>query len=238
MVFLLPGGDRGKWTNLWQKSWQGFPSDVSIRNIPIKTSHSAESEIDARLSPRELHPSFYGCFDWHSAVHGHWMLVRLLNLYPGLPQRDSIIRLLKASFDPQHIREEAAYFSKYKLGKIYERTYGWAWLLKLDQELYESQDPLFQQWHRQLQPLTEVIVSLWKEYLPKQTYPNRTGVHPNSAFALGFAMDWAQAVKRYCFCSNTGKKKRMISIWTMWQHLHTWNPTAQISSHPVSALQT
>lgn len=160
---------------------------------PNKTGHSVESAADAQLTPQELHPSFYGCFDWHSSVHGHWMLVRLLNTYPSLPEQSLIHYYLHTSFLPAHIEAEAAYFHKYELGKIFERTYGWAWLLKLDQELMESTDSSMQQWHTQLQPLTRTIVDLWKDYLPKQTYPNRTGVHPNSAFALAFGIDWARA---------------------------------------------
>lgn len=159
--------------------------------FPNKTSHLADAPEDAKLLPSELHPVFYGCLDWHSSVHGHWMLVRLLQTYPDMANRDSIIRLLDNSFQLNKMQEEAEYFGKYTASQNYERTYGWAWLLKLDEALGRSKDPQFQKWHAAMQPLTDRIVALWKAYLPKQTYPNRTGVHPNTAFGLDFALDWA-----------------------------------------------
>lgn len=159
--------------------------------FPNKTSHLADAPTDARLLPSELHPVFYGCLDWHSSVHGHWMLVRLLQVYPDLPNKDSLIKVLDNSFQLEKMQLEAQYFGKYTASQNYERTYGWAWLLKLDEALGKSQDPMFRKWHTALQPLTEKIVSLWKAYLPKQTYPNRTGVHPNTAFGLDFALDWS-----------------------------------------------
>src|SRR6185503_516397 len=112
-------------------SSQTFTEEAAIRlarlplhcintEFPNKTSHTADSITDAVLLPSQLHPSFYGCLDWHSSVHGHWLLVKVL----------------KNSFQPEKIMEETAYFSKYKTTNTYERTYGWAWLLKLDEELF------------------------------------------------------------------------------------------------------
>lgn len=176
--------------------------------FPNKTSHAAQSKEDAVLLPNELHPVFYGCFDWHSSVHGHWMLVKLIKQFPDIENKNKIIETLNNSFDHNKMVLEAAYFSKYELGKIFERTYGWAWLLKLDEELYTWHHPLGKKWHAALQPLTQVIVSLWKDYLPKQTYPNRTGVHPNAAFGLAFALDWANVVKDTSF-ANAIKQKAM-----------------------------
>lgn len=171
-----------------------MPLKCIPQEYPNKTSHSAETEIDARLTPSELHPSFYGCFDWHSCVHGHWMLVRILNRFPDISIKDSIMETIRPSFELEKMKLEAEYFSKYELGKNWERTYGWAWLLRLDQELMEATDPELKAFHQNMQVLTQKILQLWKEYIPKQTYPNRTGVHPNSAFAIAFALDWAQAV--------------------------------------------
>lgn len=163
--------------------------------FPNKTSHLSDAPADARLLPHELHPVFYGCLDWHSSVHGHWMLVRLLKLFPQLAGRDSIIAVLDNSFQSDKMRAEAAYFGKYTASNTYERTYGWAWLLKLDEELLTWDDPLAKKWHEAMQPLTQKIEDLWKAYLPKQTYPNRTGVHGNTAFGLCFALDWARVKK-------------------------------------------
>jgi Protein of unknown function (DUF2891) len=167
--------------------------------FPNKTSHTADNANDAVLLPSQLHPSFYGCLDWHSSVHGHWLLLKVLKEFPTISIRDSIIQVLNNSFQSQKIQEEADYFTKYKTTNTYEHTYGWAWLLKLDEELYTWNDPLAKQWYAALQPLTKKIVSLWRAFLPKQTYPNRTGVHPNTAFGLVFALDWARILKDTSF---------------------------------------
>lgn len=163
------------------------------QEYPNKTAHIINNEKEVPLSPKDLHPSFYGCFDWHSSVHGHWMLVRLLKTKPNLPNANKIEAILENSFKPENLREEADYFTKFELTTTFERTYGWAWLLKLDEELLTWNDPRAERWHKNLKPLTQEILAKWKAYLPKQTYPNRTGVHPNTAFAMAFAIDWARA---------------------------------------------
>ena len=172
-----------------------LPLHCIQQEYPNKTAHTIEAESDARLTPRQLHPSFYGCFDWHSSVHGHWMLVRLLKTVKGLPKEAKIREILNTSFQPEALSGEVKYFQNYKLSKTFERTYGWAWLLKLDEELRSWDDPQGREWARNIQPLTNLFVELWSAYLPKQTYPNRTGVHPNTAFGLVFALDWARAAK-------------------------------------------
>lgn len=169
------------------------PLNCINQEYPNKTAHVINASADAALTPKQLHPSFYGCFDWHSSVHGHWMLVRLLKTNPGIPQSEEIFRNLDNTFKAEKIKEEAQYFTKFQVAKNFERTYGWAWLLKLDEELATWDHPKAKIWHQNLKPLTDEILGLWKEYLPKQTYPNRTGVHPNSAFAMAFAIDWARA---------------------------------------------
>ncbi len=170
------------------------PLNCINQEYPNKTAHVINTAKDAVLTPKQLHPSFYGCFDWHSSVHGHWMLVRLMKTNPGIFQSEEIIRNLDENFKAEKILEEAQYFTKFQVAKNFERTYGWAWLLKLDEELATWDHPKAKIWHQNLKPLTDEILSLWKEYLPKQTYPNRTGVHPNSAFAMSFAIDWARAI--------------------------------------------
>jgi hypothetical protein len=173
---------------------------------PNKTSHLSDGIADHILLPSQLHPSFYGCLDWHSSVHGHWLLVKVLKLYPRISNRDSIVSVLMNSFDEEKIKSEAVYFSKYTASNTYERTYGWAWLLQLDKELLTWDTKEARQWHKALQPLTDTIVKLWKSYLPKQTYPNRTGVHPNTAFGLAFALDWARASGDTAFARAIEKK--------------------------------
>lgn len=175
---------------------------------PNKTSHLINNEEEAVMTPKDLHPSFYGCLDWHSSVHGHWMLVRLLKQFPDISLRDSIIMVLSNSFQPEKILKEAGYYTRFKNSNTYERTYGWAWLLKLDQELFTYDDPLARKWYRTLHPLTNKIVELWKDYLKKETYPNRTGVHPNTAFGLVFALDWARTVKDTAFENSIIRKAK------------------------------
>lgn len=166
---------------------------------PNKPNHTIETAQEVALSPKQLHPSFYGCLDWHSSVHGHWMLVKILKTYPNLPETQQIIAMLENSFSTENLQKEADYFNQYKLAKGFERTYGWAWVLKLDEELLTWDSPMAKRWHKSLQPLTQVIVQRWMEYLPKQTYPNRTGVHPNTAFGMVFALDWARTTKNSAF---------------------------------------
>lgn len=182
------------------------------QEYPNKTAHIINNAGEATLTPQELHPSFYGCFDWHSSVHGHWMLVRLLKSKPNLPNQKEIFEILDASFQPEKLKEEAAYFTKYMIANNFERTYGWAWLLKLDEELATWNHPKAKIWHRNLKPLTDEILQKWKAYLPKQTYPNRTGVHPNSAFAMSFALDWAQATNDQSFTKELTDKAKYFYL--------------------------
>ena len=185
-----------------------MPLGCIPREWPNKTNHTSDSSTDHVLLPHELHPAFYGCLDWHSSVHGHWMLVKLLRTFPNIPEKELIIKTLDQSFSKENMIGEAEYFSKYKTSNTYERTYGWAWLLKLDQELLKWNDPHAKQWHQNLQPLTNKIVEIWTAFLPKQTYPNRTGVHPNTAFGLVFALDWARATKNTAFESTIIQRSR------------------------------
>ena len=160
------------------------------REFPNKPEHVLNDAVDV-LSPKALHPAFYGCFDWHSSVHGHWMLVRLLRLFPDLPEAGDIRKALGANLTAENIRAETAYL-KQKNRQSFERTYGWAWLLKLAEELSLSSDADAKTWSRNLQPLVDALVDSYLQFLPKQTYPIRTGVHPNTAFGLAFAFDYAK----------------------------------------------
>jgi hypothetical protein len=189
-----------------------MPLHCISTEYPNKTSHVINSPEEASMTPSQLHPSFYGCLDWHSSVHGHWMLVKLLKQFPNMSSKDSIVQLLNNSFQELKLKTEADYFATFKNSNVFERTYGWAWLLKLDQELYTCNDPIAKQWYQALQPLTKQMVSLWKNYLPKQTYPNRTGVHPNTAFGLVFALDWARTLKDTAFESAIISKSKTFYL--------------------------
>jgi hypothetical protein len=140
--------------------------------------------------PRELHPAFYGCFDWHSSVHGHWMLIRLLKMFPGLDNADLIRQKLAENITPENIAVEVEYFLR-PHEKGWERTYGWAWLLKLAEELHTWDDPLARKLEEAMLPLTQTIVRFYFDFLPKLNYPVRVGEHTNTAFGLAFAYDYA-----------------------------------------------
>ncbi len=145
-------------------------------------------------NPKDLHPAFYGCFDWHSAVHGHWSLVYLLKKYPQLEKRQEIIRKLQENISASNIAKEIEYFSP-RHNSSYERTYGWAWLLKLAAELHTWDDPVAKELASNLQPLTKLIAEKYITFLPKLHYPIRVGEHSNTAFGLSFAYDYAEIVK-------------------------------------------
>ncbi len=140
--------------------------------------------------PRELHPAFYGCFDWHSSVHGHWTLVTLLSKFPDLPRRNEIIEKLKANINPENIRKEMAFFED-EHNKNFQRTYGWAWLLKLDEALREWDDPAAGYLQQHLEPLAGMIAKKFIDFLDILMYPIRVGEHPNTAFGMSFAYDYA-----------------------------------------------
>lgn len=144
--------------------------------------------------PKKLHPAFYGCFDWHSSVHGHWSLVYLLKKFPHLENRQEIIRKLQVNLSEENIAAEIAYLSK-KHEKSYERTYGWAWLLKLQQELDSYNEPFAKELAINLQPLTDLLTQRYIEFLPKLNYALRNGTHTNTAFGLNLAWDYAVASK-------------------------------------------
>jgi hypothetical protein len=160
---------------------------------PNKPEHVMAGAGDVK-SPRDLHPAFYGSYDWHSSVHGHWMLSRLLRLFPDLPEAAEIRDVLAGDLTAANLKVEADYFAR-KESRSFERTYGWAWLLKLAEELQDWDDPDARRWSQALRPLADMIIARYLEFFPKQTYPIRTGVHPNTAFGLAFAHDYARAVE-------------------------------------------
>ena len=168
--------------------------DCVHREYPNKIGHVLNSDEDAR-TPLSLHPVFYGCFDWHSSVHGHWLLVRLLRTVPAeqfaAGMRDQVVAALQQSFNAEGVTEEVAYFQA-ENRKSYERPYGVAWFLQLTAELREWQDPLAGAWLETLRPLEEVIVQQIKSWLPNLAYPIRLGTHNQSMFAFGLMLDWAE----------------------------------------------
>lgn len=167
------------------------------KEYPNKTGHVMNNASEV-LTPSQMHPAFYGCFDWHSSVHGHWMLVRILKLFPNLPEASQIRKSLNKNLSALNILKEVEYYNQ-EGRKSFERTYGWAWLLKLAEELNGWDDVDGIRWERNLQPLTNRIIKSYTDFLPKQVYPIRTGVHPNTAFGISFALDYAQKVQNNAF---------------------------------------
>jgi len=170
-----------------------LPLHCMDTEYPNKLNQTIGNASDLK-TPKELHPAFYGCFDWHSAVHGHWSLVSLLKQFPDLENRAGIEQKLLQNISKENIAQELLYFDG-EFNSSFERTYGWAWLLKLAEELHTWDNEVGQELEGNLQPLTNLIVAKYLEFLPKLNYPIRVGEHSNTAFGLSFAYDYALVVK-------------------------------------------
>jgi hypothetical protein len=169
-----------------------LPLKCITQTFPYKTG-VVFSDSTLITTPKNYHPIFYGCFDWHSSAHGHWMLIRLLKKFPDMPQADSIRTLLRSQLTAENVQKEAALFQQ-KENKSFERTYGWAWIMQMQKELLEWDDPLGKELSANLKPLTGLFSNLYIEYLSKLLYPLRVGEHSNLAFGLRLAWDYAQTV--------------------------------------------
>lgn len=164
----------------------------TTREFPNKLDHVLLDAGDAR-TPRALHPVFYGSFDWHSCVHGYWLLARLLRRMPDLPEADRIRALFDAHLTPPLVAVEAAYAAHASRGG-FERPYGWAWLLMLAAELAQHANDDERRWCDALLPLAHVFRDRFIAFLPKATYPVRVGTHFNTAFALMLARAYARTL--------------------------------------------
>ncbi len=160
------------------------------QEYPNKISHVMDSDADAQ-PPRKLTPAFYGCYDWHSAVHGHWLLVRLTRLHPHAPFAGEAREALATSLTAENIAVEVAYLGR-KGREPFERPYGLAWLLALALELREWDDPQAREWAAALAPLERAAAARLQSWLPKLAYPIREGEHSQTAFAFGLILDWAK----------------------------------------------
>jgi len=157
------------------------------RPYPYKMDHVLAADEDAR-PPRTFHPIFFGSFDWHSCVHGWWALLTLRRLFPDNPEAKAIAELADASFTPTKVAIERAYLDR-PTATLFERPYGWGWLLYLHLEASRHEDRL---WAAELEPLARAFAERLHVYLAKLTYPIRVGTHFNSAFALILALEWAE----------------------------------------------
>lgn len=169
-----------------------LPLHCMQTEYPNKLNQTLGNETELK-GPKTLHPTFYGCFDWHSSAHGHWMLVSLLRQFPDLEDAEEIRRKLLENISAENIAVEVAYFEGPN-DKSFERTYGWAWILKLAEEIHLWDDPLARELERNLQPMTDLMVEKYLEFLPKLIYPIRVGEHTNIAFGLSLAYDYAKTM--------------------------------------------
>lgn len=165
-----------------------LPLDCAEVEYPNKLNQVLANAADLR-SPKDLHPAFYGCFDWHSAVHGHWSMVRLMKELPTVEGHQQAKAILQRHITADNIAAELDYM---RANPSWERPYGWAWLLKLMLELDTWQDPIAPQLTAALKPLADEIAAMYIGYLPKLVYPIRVGEHSNTAFGLTFAWDYSQ----------------------------------------------
>ena len=174
-----------------------LPTHCISVEYPNKLGNVLGSDADLK-TPKQLRPIFYGCFDWHSSVHGFWSIVKLMKNFPELDQNNQVRNELNQLITAENVAVEMAFFND-KNNKNFERTYGWAWLLQLQMELNNWQDKDAQVWAKNLKPLSDLIIVRYKEYLPKLVYPIRTGTHDNTAFGLSLAIDYARSVNDKTF---------------------------------------
>ena len=177
------------------------------REYPNKLDHVMTGPADVK-GPKELHPVFFGSFDWHSCVHGHWLLARLYRRFPGFEAAGAIRTLLDEQLTAAKVAGEVAYLSQ-PAARGFERPYGWAWLLMLQGELLRHQTSAGRRWAAALAPLADAFARRFQAYLPLATYPVRAGVHSNTAFALLLARDYAAAGGRVDFaqlCAGAARR--------------------------------
>lgn len=168
----------------------GLALDCIHKEYSNKIALHMQSDEDLK-PPRELYPAFYGCYDWHSSVHGHWLLVRMLTTHPDKVDADAIVAALDQSFSAGNLAGELRNYQRPGMAS-FERPYGVAWLLQLTAELRQSALPEAKLWLQRLQPLEAQAVANMSAWLPKLTYPIRTGEHSQTAFAFGLMLDWSR----------------------------------------------
>jgi hypothetical protein len=180
------------------------------KEYPNKISHTLNGDADV-APPRKLTPAFYGCYDWHSSVHGHWLLARLLRTFPNAAFAPSAREALRQSLTADNIAQEAAYV-RAEGRASFERPYGLAWLLQLVAELREWDDPEARAMAANLRPLEEAVRGRLQDWLPKLSYPVRIGEHAQTAFALGLTLDYARATGDTKFAGLLASKARQFYL--------------------------
>ncbi len=180
------------------------------KEYPNKISHVLNSDADV-APPRKLTPAFCGCYDWHSSVHGHWLLVRLVRTFPDASFAEAAREALKQSLTADNLKQEAAYLRG--AGRAsFERPYGLSWLLQLCAELREWDDPQAREMSANLRPLEEAAVERLKTWLPKLSHPVRIGEHDQTAFGLGLMLDYAHTVGDEAFAKLVSDSARKFFL--------------------------
>lgn len=169
-----------------------LPLNCIQKEYPNKPDHVITGINDVKPI-KQLHPSFYGCYDWHSSVHGHWLLIYMLKNFPQLAIANNIVNRLNENLTKENILKEIEYINN-ENRKSFERPYGWAWLLKLYEEVYLWHNENAKKWGEALEPLAKEIANRFITYFPTQTYPIRSGTHSNTAFGFAFALDYARTI--------------------------------------------
>ena len=180
------------------------------KEYPNKISHNLNSDADV-APPRKLTPAFYGCYDWHSSVHGHWLLARLARLYAGATFAEKAREALGQSLTKENIAKEAEYI-RGEGRASFERPYGLAWLLQLAAELREWDDPQAKVMSENLRPLELAVLERLKNWLPKLSYPIRIGEHAQTAFSLGLMLDYARIAKDESFAQLLRTKAKQFYL--------------------------
>ncbi|MGA8271635.1 MAG: DUF2891 domain-containing protein [Candidatus Sulfotelmatobacter sp.] len=178
------------------------------KEYPNKIAHSLNSDADV-APPRKLTPAFYGCYDWHSSVHGHWLLVRLVRTFPNASFVPAAREALRQSLTAENIAQEAVYL-RTEGRASFERPYGLAWLLQLVAELREWDDPQAREMAANLHPVEQAALERLKDWLPKLSYPVRIGEHSQTAFALGLMLDYASTLGDTKFADLLQSKARQF----------------------------
>jgi hypothetical protein len=180
------------------------------KEYPNKISHVLNSDADV-APPRKLTPAFDGCYDWHSSVHGHWLLVRLLRTFPNAPFASQARDALRKSLTAENLKQEAAYL-RGEGRASFERPYGLAWLLQLCAELREWDDDQAREMSANLRPLEEAAIERLKKWLPKLSHPVRIGEHDQTAFGLGLMLDYARSTKNDSFARLVADSARKFFL--------------------------
>ncbi|MFN2369631.1 MAG: DUF2891 domain-containing protein, partial [Candidatus Krumholzibacteriia bacterium] len=195
--------------------------ECARREYPNQIAHVMQSDADVG-TPADFAPAFYGCYDWHSAVHGHWQLARFARLFPDHPVAAEARAVLDEHLTAANIATETAYLQGEGRAS-WERPYGLAWLLQLAAELHEWDDPDARRWARALAPLEEACARRLADWLPKLAYPIRTGEHSQTAFAFGLVLDWAR---------GTGHADMETLVTATGLRLYRHDPAAVLAFEP------